>query len=217
MEMTFDQFISWAIAQGSVAKYNDGQYKGECVSLINQLCWRVLNVPADSWGHAKDWGRNTMQRQYFTVLPPGVPLQPMDILVYGEEFGGGLGHIEIVVDERTAIYQNRNLNGRVRTGSILPGYYAVLRKEGEDMGRIQELEDMANNRQRMLDDIAKLYSVPAPLDGNSLPQLLSNINTEKKRIDELTGIVGTLESELKLSSGTIDKGNVLEYLKKNLK
>lgn len=130
--MDFDQFVSWAVAQGSVAKYNDGNYSGECVSLINQYCWRVLNVPADAWGHAKDWGVNSIQRQYFDVLTPGTP-QRGDILVYGDNFGNGLGHIEIATDGAHALYQNRNFDGRVGTGLILQGYYVILRKKEEDM------------------------------------------------------------------------------------
>ncbi|MCY1251289.1 hypothetical protein D9M72_650310 [compost metagenome] len=62
------------------------------------------------------------------------------------------------------------------------------------MARIEELEQMANSRQKMLDDIAALYSVPAPLDGNSLPLLLNNIAVEKKRIDELTTTVARLQA-----------------------
>lgn len=131
--MTFDQFTPWALAQTTVAKYNDGQYPGECVSLINQLCWRVLNIPADAWGHAKDWGRNSIQRQYFDVLPPQTPIKPMDTLVYGENFGGGLGHVEIALNSQAAIYQNRNVNGLVGTGAILPGYYAILRRKEDEV------------------------------------------------------------------------------------
>lgn len=134
--MDFDQFVSWAVAQGSVAKYNDGNYSGECVSLINQYCWRVLNVPADAWGHAKDWGVNSIQRQYFDVLTPGTP-QRGDILVYGDNFGNGLGHIEIATDGAHALYQNRNFDGRVGTGLILQGYYVILRKKEEDMNLIR--------------------------------------------------------------------------------
>lgn len=216
-QQTFQQFVDWALAEGSVAKYNDGQYFGECVSLINQYCWRVLDVPADSWGHAKDWGINAIQRNYFDVLPPGTSIKEGGILVYGEQYGNGLGHIEIALNDQASIYQNRNMNSRVGTGPILPDYYAILRKKEEDMGRIQELEELANNRQKMLDDIAKLYSIPAPLDGNSLPQLYNNIHVERERIDELGAMVSTLEEKMKLKSGTLTKDNVLEYISKNLK
>lgn len=138
--MNFDQFRNWASSQGSIAKYNDGGYLGECVSLINQYCWRVLNVPADAWGHAKDWGANPIQRQYFDVLPPGTP-QRGDILVYGADFGNGLGHIEIATDGAHALYQNRNFDGRVGTGLILQGYYVILRRK-EDM--IELIPDRAH-------------------------------------------------------------------------
>lgn len=133
--MDFDQFRNWALSQGSVAKYNDGGYLGECVSLINQYCWRVLNIPADAWGHAKDWGINSIQRQYFDALPPENP-QRGDILVYGAGFGSGRGHIEIATDGAHALYQNRNFDGRVGTGLILQGYYVILRKKENTVDNI---------------------------------------------------------------------------------
>lgn len=138
--ISFRDFINWARAQGSVAKYNDGNFLGECVSLINQYCWRVLNVPADSWGHAKDWGKNAIQREYFDVLDRGVPVQEGDILVYGEDFGGGLGHIELAINQKQAIFQNRNTNGRVGVGPILPGFYAILRPKNK--GGAMDSEDV---------------------------------------------------------------------------
>lgn len=128
--MTTNEFKDWALAQGSVAKYNDGKFKGECVSLINQYCWRVLNVPAGAWGNAKDWGTNSPQKQYFNILPANTGLRAGDILVYGSSFGGGFGHIEIALSPTQALFQNRNFDGRVGVGGILGGYYAVLRVKG---------------------------------------------------------------------------------------
>lgn len=65
--------------------------------------------------------------------------------------------------------------------------------EGEDMARIQELEDLANNRQSYLDRIGGAVSVGAPVDGNGVNQIINNIKVEQNRIDELTRIVGDLE------------------------
>lgn len=114
--MNLEQFTNWAISQGSVAKYDDGQYVGECVSLINQYCWRVLGVPARAWGHAKDWATNKTVRQYFDVVKTS---QRGDILVYGANAGTVYGHIEIALSGSTALYQNRNGNRRVGQGKEL--------------------------------------------------------------------------------------------------
>jgi hypothetical protein len=65
--------------------------------------------------------------------------------------------------------------------------------QGEDMGRIEELEDLANTRQQRLDQVGALVSVKAPVDGDSFPLILNNIKAEQNRIDELTRIVGDLE------------------------
>lgn len=66
--------------------------------------------------------------------------------------------------------------------------------EEEDMSRIIELEELANFRQSMLDQIGATVSVKAPVDGNSLPQILANIRAEQARIDELTALVSNGDS-----------------------
>lgn len=125
--MNFQDFVNWALAQGSVAKTN-GEYLGECVSLINQYCHRVLGVPASAWGHAKDWAVNAAPLKYFKIVNDP---QEGDILVYGPEFGGGFGHIEIVLNDTESLFQNRNGNRKVGYGKRLPEHYAVLRLKDE--------------------------------------------------------------------------------------
>jgi hypothetical protein len=125
--MSLQGFVTWALGQKSVAKYNDGQLLGECVSLINQYCWRVLNVPADAWGHAKDWATNKAVLTYFDKVSD---IQAGDILVYGSNYGGGLGHIEIALGNGQALFQNRNGNRKVGTGKMIPNPIAILRKKG---------------------------------------------------------------------------------------
>ena len=87
-----------------------------CVSLINQYCWRVLGVPAGAWGNAKDWATNANAKKYFTVVPSS---QRGDILVYGVNAGTIYGHIEIALDGSTALFQNRSGNRRVGTDKEL--------------------------------------------------------------------------------------------------
>lgn len=130
--MTLGEFQTWALSQGSVAKYNDGQYKGECVSLINQYCYRVLNVPADAWGHAAAWGNDTNAsvRTYFNKVGS---VQAGDILVY-TNLAVPYGHIEIALGNGQALGQNRNLDGRVRVSNVLAGYSVILRPKTAPIG-----------------------------------------------------------------------------------
>lgn len=123
--MTLGEFQTWALNLGSVAKYNDGQFKGECVSLINQYCYRVLGVPAGAWGNAADWGSpyNANVQEYFTQVSS---IQPGDILVY-TKLAPPYGHIEIALGNGQALGQNRSLDGRVRLSNVLSGYNVILR------------------------------------------------------------------------------------------
>lgn len=104
-------------------------------------------------------------------------------------------------------FQIRN-NG----GGALINPAIVYKSQGDDMSAVQDAE----TRQGFLRQIAKAVSVDYR-DGNDLPQVINNIKAEQNRIDELTGIVGRLEEELKLNPGTLNKDNVLEYVKQNLK
>lgn len=116
---------------GGDDKWKDGGYLGQCVSLINQYCWRVLSVPAGAWGHAISWGKlgNPYVAKYFDRLNVSATPKRGDILVYGAAFGGGLGHIEIYLGGGLSLYQNRNYTGTVGVGRRLSGYYAILRKK----------------------------------------------------------------------------------------
>lgn len=137
------QFKDWALAQGSVAKYNDGQYKGECVSLINQYCYRVLAIPAEAWGHAKDWATNPAPLTHFDKVGS---VQAGDVLVYGATSGNPYGHIEIALGGGQALGQNRNLDGKVRVATMLTNYSAILRSKnggGDNMGTEQDARDLA--------------------------------------------------------------------------
>ena len=125
--MNLETFRQWALSQNSVAKYNDGQFRGECVSLINQYCYRVLGVPASAWGHAKDWATNGNVAQYFDKVGN---IQAGDIIVYPGSFGNGYGHIAIALGNGQMLDQNGAGNGRVAVRPIWSGYSAILRRKG---------------------------------------------------------------------------------------
>lgn len=125
--MTLQEFVAWANGK-KLAKYNDGQYPGQCVSLINQYCWRVLNVPAASWGNAKDWGFNATTLRYFDKVSSK---QVGDILVYPGTASNPYGHIEIFIGNGQALQQNRFLDGMTHISPVWSkAPIAILRKKG---------------------------------------------------------------------------------------
>lgn len=124
--MSLDTFKDWAVGQGSVAKYDDGQYMGECVSLINQYCYRVLGIPAKGWGNAKDWGTNAAPLTYFDRVND---VQKGDVLVYPATSSNPYGHIEVALGGGRSIGQNRYYTGKVGVFNTLPGYSAILRSK----------------------------------------------------------------------------------------
>lgn len=126
--MTLNEFKTWSLAQGQVGKYDDGQYVGQCVSLVNQYCYRVLDVPAGAWGHAYAWANNNNpNRQYFDKVDS---LQAGDVIVYGTDFTPLYGHIGIAVGGGVILDQNGRAVLHVATGSIYNGYNCILRKKG---------------------------------------------------------------------------------------
>lgn len=127
--MNLQEFTNWALAQGSVGKYDDGGFVGQCVSLVNQYCYRVLNVPAGAWGNAKDWANdNNPNRAYFGEVNN---IQVGDVIVYGSNFGGGYGHIGVGLGNGQILDQNGRATLKVATGAIYNGYIAILRRKGE--------------------------------------------------------------------------------------
>lgn len=129
-----DQFVSQAQAQGQVSKYTatgntwkDGGYLGQCVSLVNQYCWRVLGVPAAAWGNAKDWATSAPVLQYFDKVSSP---QRGDIGVLGSNYGGGVGHIFIYLSPTTMIEQNGRSALRITTGNAYSSPIAILRRKG---------------------------------------------------------------------------------------
>lgn len=127
--MNLTQFRDWSLGQGSVPKYNDGNYLGECVSLVNQYCYRVLGVPAGAWGHAYAWGNdsNANVRTYFDKVSS---IQAGDIIVYGTNFTPTYGHIGIALGGGKLLDQNGRISRKVAIGAIYNGYSTILRRKG---------------------------------------------------------------------------------------
>lgn len=127
--MNLSGFIAWALGQGTVCKHpsSGGGMCGECVSLVNQYCWRVLGVPAMAWGHAKDWATNANVAKYFDKV--GSP-QAGDILVYGATPTNKYGHIAIDIGNGQMLDQNGRIARRVAVGSRWAYPLAILRRKG---------------------------------------------------------------------------------------
>jgi hypothetical protein len=206
--MSLQGFVTWALGQKSVAKHNDGQFLGECVSLINQYCWRVLNIPADAWGHAKDWATNKTVLTYFDKVSD---IQPGDILVYGANYGGGFGHIEIALGGGKVLFQNRNGNRQVGTGTMIPNPIAILRKKGVNMStkelatedEINEYHQVAFRDQRASpEQVAAWKGKPLGAWGQSIHNSKSWIdqnryfNELEAKAAQLQGQVDSLKKQL---------------------
>lgn len=139
--MTLQEFAAWANGK-RLAKYNDGEFPGQCVSLVNQYCWRVIDVPANAWGNAYMWAStgNAPVMQYFDHVSEK---QAGDILVYPATAKNGDGHIEIYIGNGQSLEQNRMLD---YTTHISPVWFvtpiAILRsKKGVSMALIQDVDN----------------------------------------------------------------------------
>lgn len=129
--MNLKEFGSWAIAEGSVANPPPNyKYKGECVSLIQQLLYLVLGIPFKARGNAKDWATNPDVLTHFNKLPASTSLQKGDILVYGSNYGGGYGHLGFI--DANGKYFDQNGINKKRVGyqdKPFGGYICVLRSK----------------------------------------------------------------------------------------
>ncbi len=139
--MNLREFQDWALAQGSVANPAPNyKYKGQCVSLIQQLLYQVLNIPFKARGNAKDWATNADVLSHFNKLPVGTSLKAGDILVYGSNYGGGYGHIGFIDTNGKFFDQNgvKSLAVGYRDNPF-SGYVCVLRSKKEiDLGMRSE-------------------------------------------------------------------------------
>ncbi len=135
--MNLKEFCNWALSKVSVANPAPNyKYKGQCVSLIQQLLYQVLNIPFTARGNAKDWATNGDVLSHFNKLSSNTPLQAGDILVYGSNFGGGYGHLGFIgYDGR---YYDQNGIKSLAVGVMdrpYNGYICVLRsKKAMDIG-----------------------------------------------------------------------------------
>ena len=141
--MTLNDFKNWAQSQGSVAKYTDGKYLGECVSLINQYLARVYGIQAGAWGNAKDWATNGTVAQYFDKV--GSP-QAGDIGVSGATSTNPYGHIWIYLSPTQVLEQNGRVSRRVSVNAPITKPIAILRRKGQGGSNVADKTNLNTAR-----------------------------------------------------------------------
>lgn len=221
--MNLSQFQNWALAQGSVGKYTDGQFVGECVSLINQYLGRVYGISAGAWGNAKDWATNGSVLGYFDRVGD---LQPGDIVVYGPNFGGGYGHIGIYLGNNKILDQNGADDGKIRVNNLYPGYTAILRRKGST----PEGGDMPASKDKVDETAVKLEYNASLLRDASAEEVAIRVNSGQTMEALQRDLIGsdehrTIQRLVKLGYETetgqnlpgVDKEKVLAYINQNLK
>lgn len=190
--MDLNAFKKWAIDQGSVAKFTDAKYKGQCVSLISQYLGTVYGIKAGAWGNAKDWATNAEVAKLFTKV--GSP-QAGDIGVSGATRTNPYGHIWIYLTPTQILEQNGRVPLRVSIGVPIFKPIAILRR------KVQE-QDMASDR--LITNIARglLFREPENSIASTLKPMTSDdalqyvINSkERDGVNKRWNSIKALEAE----------------------
>jgi hypothetical protein len=125
--MNLTQFKDWANGK-SLGKYTDGEFVGQCVSLINQYLARTQGIYAGKWGHAYAWANDGNPIRTYYDKVSGTP-QAGDLLVWGTNYGGGYGHIAISLGGGKMLEQN-GAKALVTTISNQWANPTILRRKG---------------------------------------------------------------------------------------
>jgi len=183
--MNLQQFTAESIAQIVVSKYinqpgknswKDGGLLGECVSEVNQYCWRVLGVPAAAWGNAKDWATSPEVAKYFDHV---TSVQAGDIGVSGATISNPDGHIWIYLAPNIILEQNGRISRRVSTSGSYITPIAILRKKGTNVAKtiwesLDETNKNLDNLYKITDNIAK-----------NVDKIYELLNQTNQRLDKL--------------------------------
>lgn len=136
---------------------------GQCVSLVQQYINQCLNQPMKARENAKDW-KNSYVREGLGKIVSNP--RKGDLLVYGENMGGGYGHIAIYVDKNRMYDQNNATHDNLKAGySRIFGGYTVLRPNAE------LIEEVVNTNKKLIlpSNVDKWRVYPldkAPVVGN---------------------------------------------------
>jgi hypothetical protein len=139
-KISLDEFI--AKTKGTQVALPNGEYKGQCVSLVQQYINQCLGQPATARGDAKTWITSYVNEGLGHTTSDQ---KKGDILVFPNE-ANGYGHIAIYIDANTLYDQNntRHDKGLAGYGKIFSNDYVTLRPnedkylryraQGEDYG-----------------------------------------------------------------------------------
>lgn len=99
-------------------------YGIQCVGLTKQYAQDLYGV----WprGNGKDWYGGSVQGQYFDRIPASSPGRPGDIACWGPSWGGGYGHVAIVIEDRRDRLYTLTQSGT----KGLAAYYSEFGKDG---------------------------------------------------------------------------------------
>ena len=100
MGMTLFDFGATMMASGRVGNPQVGTYIGQCVSLIQQYLYLCFGVDYAPRGNAKDFVPPKFHRVTDGTIQKG------DIIRYGANYGGGYGHIGMIVWSGNYMDQN---------------------------------------------------------------------------------------------------------------
>lgn len=99
-------------------KYNgarldwDGGYGAQCVDLAKAYNETVVGGPTIR-GNGKDWVNNPVASGAYTRISAGSKARKGDIFAYGSSWGGGYGHVGIVIEDRgSTLYTFDQLSGK---------------------------------------------------------------------------------------------------------
>lgn len=100
MGMTLFDFGACMMASGQVGNPEVGTYVGQCVSMIQQYLYLCFGVHYAPRGNAKDFVPPKFHRVTDGSIHKG------DVIRYGADYGGGYGHIGMIVWSGNFMDQN---------------------------------------------------------------------------------------------------------------
>lgn len=121
MAKTLQEFREWAVAQGGIiGNPVINNFRGQCVSLVQQYLYQVFDIPYAARGNAKDFVPPKFNRVSGAV-------RAGDIVRWGANNYSKYGHIGLIDDDNLYLFQNRLSDSLVHRGLPLNGGFAIFR------------------------------------------------------------------------------------------
>lgn len=123
MAKSLQSFREWAVAQGgNIGNPVVNNFRGQCVSLVQQYLNQVFDIQYAPRGNAKDF------------VPPkfsiaSAPVRAGDIVRWGASNYSKYGHIGLIDDDALYLYQNKNSDGRIHLNEPIPTGFTIFRPQ----------------------------------------------------------------------------------------